>query len=178
MDKEKFFNAYREHFGNLNQSQVDGLNSILDSSAGLIDCIEQLAYILATIKHETADTFQPIAEYGKGRGRPYGKRDPETGQIYYGRGYPQLTWRGNYAKMSKVVGVDLVKFPDLALHPDISFRILYAGMKDGLYTGHKLSDYITTEYYDFFHARKIINGLDQAKRIQDYADKFLLCLQA
>jgi hypothetical protein len=35
--------------------------------------------------------MQPIEEYGKGRGMPYGKPDPTTGQVYYGRGFVQLT---------------------------------------------------------------------------------------
>ena len=44
--------------------------------------------------------MQPIEEYGKGKGRPYGIKDRETGETYFGRGYVQLTWRENYARQT------------------------------------------------------------------------------
>ena len=49
--------------------------------------LRQTAYMLATAKHETANTFAPIEEYGKGKGLPYGKPDRKTGLVYFGRGY-------------------------------------------------------------------------------------------
>ncbi len=75
--------------------------------------------MLATAYWETAQTMEPIEEYGKGAGRPYGEPDPATEQTYYGRGYVQLTWLPNYEKASKEIydiefdagGVDLVNNP-------------------------------------------------------------------
>ena len=73
INREKFFDGARKKFGSLSQSQVDGYNFILNE----LDChnlsIPEKAYILATIKWETASTMQPIAEYGKGSTRAYGK---------------------------------------------------------------------------------------------------------
>ncbi|MEE4406756.1 hypothetical protein [Enterobacter mori] len=82
-----------------------------------------LAYVLATTYHETAFTMQPIEEYGKGAGHPYGEPDPETGLAYYGRGYVQLIWKDNYQKVQDSVvdlntlayDVPLVMQPDLVL---------------------------------------------------------------
>ena len=43
----------------------------------------QGAYILATTWHETATTMLPIAEYGKGGGRPYGTWQRNSkGELY------------------------------------------------------------------------------------------------
>ncbi|HEX6623411.1 MAG TPA: hypothetical protein VF064_06835, partial [Pyrinomonadaceae bacterium] len=57
-----FFNGYRDLYGKLNQTQVSGLDNLL----GYIELdndvadVRWAAYMLATIKHECADTFQPI----------------------------------------------------------------------------------------------------------------------
>ena len=73
------------------------------------------AYILATAKHETANRLVPVREgmvnFDKAARRiakrmwglkitrlPYYKPDKITGQVYYGRGFVQLTWAENYKK--------------------------------------------------------------------------------
>jgi hypothetical protein len=43
------------------------------------------------------------------------------------------------------------------------------GMEKGLYTGKKLSDYINQSRCDYVQSRRIINGMDRAKLIADYA---------
>ena len=43
------------------------------------------------------------------------------------------------------------------------------GMRNGLFTGKKLSDYISSPVCDYKNARRIINGVDQAARIAEYA---------
>jgi hypothetical protein len=71
------------------------------------------AYMLATVRVETARTWHPVQEYGKGstladwwdyfesryRGR-YGNDQPGDGFRYRGRGYVQLTFNDNYKKFS------------------------------------------------------------------------------
>ena len=68
IDRENFFSAVRDAVfgGNLGQSQVDGLDFILDSWEGDgADKDERwLAYVLATAHHETARKMQPIHEFG------------------------------------------------------------------------------------------------------------------
>lgn len=174
VDRTEFYEKINPLFGSFKQSQVDGCNIILDyhDKNGYYDG-RQLAYILATVFHETARTMQPIAEYGKGKNRRYGKTDPVTGFSYYGRGYVQLTWDYNYKKMSDIVGVDLYKNPDLAMQPDIAIQILFYGMAHGTFTGKKLDDYFNDEKSDAFNARKIINGLDKAVLIEGYYNTFL-----
>lgn len=181
LNREVFFNKVRDIFGgSLNQEQVNGCNLILDYYEDKQDIytLPQLAYILATAFHETAYTMQPIAEYGKGYGKKYGIPDPGTGKTYYGRGYVQLTWKSNYKFQDDKLGLkgELVKDPNLAMQPAIALEILFQGMKEGDFTGKKLSDYINNENINFRSARKIINGLDKCDKIAGYAEKFLKAL--
>jgi hypothetical protein len=137
----------------------------------------QVAYVLATVRWETRYTYKPIAENGNGAGRPYGIPDPETGQVYYGRGYCQITWKSNYERFSKVVGYDLVAQPDLALEPSVAYRILSVGMREGLFTGKKLDDYINDAGANYVDARRIINDQDHAQTIAGFAERFYMILQ-
>ena len=102
IDRTKFFDSVRESLfgGEMSQSQVDGMNAILTcwEAQRSADDLRWLAYVLATTYHETAQTMQPIEEYGKGSGHDYGEPDPKTGQCYYGRGFVQLTWADNYQR--------------------------------------------------------------------------------
>lgn len=176
INRSFFFDQARKTLfdGKLKQSQVDGLTAILDGwEKGYAKKDDRwLAYMLATTHHETDRTMQPIREYGRGKGRPYGKVDPETGQVYYGRGFVQLTWRDNYAAMSKIVGADLVKDADLALRLDYAAIILFEGMIRGSFTGKKLATYFSPSAEDWVNARRIINGLDKANAIAAYGKAY------
>ena len=104
IDRITFFYDVRVKLfgGRLDQRQVDGMNAILDAGKGAISTdLRWLAYTLATSFWETAHTMWPIEEWGKGQGQPYGMPDPATAQVYYGRGFVQLTWKANYATMGK-----------------------------------------------------------------------------
>ena len=138
-----------------------------------------LAYMLATAHHETARTMQPIAEYGKGKTRPYGQRlkqsgkpYTDTGAIFFGRGYVQLTWYENYDKAGRKLGLDLLHDPLLAMIPAVAAKIMFAGMTEGWFTGKKLSDYFNDTKEDWVNARRIINGTDRADLIAGYGKKY------
>ena len=179
-DRKPFFDAVRHapFPGRLTKAQVEGTEAILDEwqRRGLTD-MRWLAYILATAFHETAATMRPIEEYGKGRGRTYGRPDPITGKTYYGRGFVQLTWKSNYETMGRLLGLDLVDRPELALDPDHATAILFEGVIGGHFTGHALADYLNDTRTDFVGARRIINGRDRAERIARYAESFLDALE-
>lgn len=179
INRDKFFTRARASVfhGVMNQSQVDGTNSIIDAFEKEYPQgdMRWLAYMLATVFHETAQTMQPIAEYGKGRGRPYGVVQP-NGHVYYGRGYVQLTWPNNYKVMSPVVGVDLFDDPEQAMQPSIAAKIMIYGMEHGTFTGRKLADYFNEHQTDFLDARGIINGKDCEAQIAAYARNFYAAL--
>jgi peptidoglycan hydrolase-like protein with peptidoglycan-binding domain len=139
---------------------------------------EQIAYVLATVQLETVDTFQPVKEayYLGAKAEAYRKNNLRY-YPYYGRGYVQLTWKENYAKYGKLLGLEMVTSPDLALRPDVSLYVLVHGMKTGGFTGKKLSDYITASSVDFRKARAIINGTNKADVIAGYARKWLSSLK-
>lgn len=174
VNRFNFYTILRQSFGNLSQEQVDNINFLLDclEKDDLLVNFNHAAYVLATVKHETADTYAPIAEYGKGKGRVYGNPDAETGQTYYGRGYVQLTWKDNYRTFGNLLGIDLLNSPDLAMVPADAYKIMSIGMVKGLFTGKKLSDFDSLDQFDFLHARKIINGMDRAVTIAKYARVF------
>lgn len=180
IDRKRFFDGYRATFGPLKQSQVDGLEMILgfmERDSHLSD-IRYVAYMLATVKHECDESWQPVEERGKGRGRPYGEAhliqegDGVRKCVYYGRGYVQLTWSTNYARIGKQLGIPLLVHPEMALQPEIAYEIMSRGMREGLFTGMRLSDYISAQRCDYLNARRIINGLDRAGEIAAYARKF------
>jgi len=176
LNRKFFFDYVRNYlFGQrLRPSQVNGLTAIMnewDSSSSKKDD-RWLAYMLATTHHETDKTMQPIQEYGKGKGKPYGIADPITGQAYFGRGFVQLTWKRNYQVMSRITGVDLVNKPDRAMDLPIATKILFYGMFNGSFTGKKLGDYFSPVKEDWVGARRIINALDKANIIADYAKRY------
>jgi hypothetical protein len=188
MNRETFFaHIRREPFsGKMTPSQVSGVNDLLDAWNNSLD-VRWLAYVLATVFHETAARMQPVRE-GLARSDasarrilakyPYAQPDPVTGHAYYGRGHVQLTWRRNYEKLGKPLGIDLVSNPDLALDPAISLRVLFLGMTNGLYTGKSLGDYFSAVRDDPVGARRIVNGTDRAGLIAGYHHAFLSAIQA
>lgn len=96
---------------------------------GILDS-NVLAYALATIEHETDETFEPLEEIG---GRVSARRlGYEGGMNYFGRGYIQLTHLRNYKMIGERIGMGdkLVKNPELAGTPEIAAAILAAFFKD------------------------------------------------
>ncbi len=176
-DRQKFSAEFEKELGKAPPSALLTLLKSIEADGAVTD-VKQVAYMLATVKHETAHTYEAIEEYGKGRGHEYGKKI--NGKAYYGRGFVQLTWLSNYRRLGKELGIGekLVEQPELALQSDIAYRIMSAGMRKGLFTGRKLSDYIGGGKADYVNARKIINGLDRAKLIAGYAKKFEKVLTA
>ena len=129
----------------------------------------QIHYIIATVDYETNGTFLPVKEaYWLSEG--WRKRNLRY-YPYYGRGLVQITWKANYKKFSKLMDIDLVSNPDLALEIDNAVYILVYGFKHGVFTGKKISDYINLNRTDFKSARKVINGNDRAVYIAKLAQQ-------
>lgn len=190
IDRGGFFSMYMEEYGPLDPTQLTGLERLLDyiDRDPEIKDVRWAAYMLATVKLECWDTWQPIRERGKGAGRFYGKPVTVTGSdgkkythTYYGRGYVQLTLPGNYSEVSKKLGLgdELLIRPDGVLEPDLAYKIMSLGMRKGWFRGKKLSDYINGRTTDYKNARNIINSnLDEWERIKGYAEKLEAMLTA
>lgn len=153
--------------GEVGKKRIEGIDTILDEWESRDDITaNQLAYIFATAIWETGYTVQPIKEGG---GEAYLK----TKKYYpwYGRGYVQLTWEKNYKFAGDKIGVNLIADKNKALNPDVAIKVLFEGMRDGWFTGKKLSNYIVGNSYDYVEARRIINGVDKKNEIAAIALK-------
>ncbi|MEM7360776.1 MAG: hypothetical protein AAF431_16925 [Pseudomonadota bacterium] len=191
----KFFSEYRQEFGRLRQGMVTGLELLGRQMAedSQIKNIRSAAYMLATVKHECADRWHPITEFGKKSyfdkyepgtsiGRRLGNTEKGDGWRYRGRGYVQITGRANYKRLSDELNLpeeeNLIDHPENTLVPAVAYGIMSVGMRKGLFTGKKLSDYFNSSKTDYLNARRIINGRDQWRLIRDYAQAFDRILRA
>jgi predicted chitinase len=178
INRRKFYVGYRKEYGKLSQAQVNSIECIFNEvELQKIEDLRQVAYMFATVYHETARTMLPIEEYGKGRTRIYGKRYKHSGAPYstkygimYGRGYVQLTWYENYELMGRLLCLDLLNHPELALVPQHAAKIMVEGMTKGSsnvgdFTGKCLELYFTDTVENPKGARRIINGTDKDDEI-------------
>lgn len=217
MDRSKLFPAVRSSLfgGSLAQTQVDGINALLDACDALnVTDPRQIAYILASPMIETGGSFVPIteslnysstaltakfgkritpalaAQYGRTSAHPanqeaigniiyggpwgaanLGNTQPGDGFLFRGRGLVQTTGRRLYAIFGHADN------PDDVCDVKVSADIMVKGMRDGTFTGKKLSDYFGVAT-DWVNARRIVNGLDRATDIANDAQKFFVAIKA
>jgi putative chitinase len=145
-NRKTFFDSFKKEFGPLEQKQVAGLEFLLTAMEAdeHVSDVRHFAYMLATTKHETADTFHPIHEFGSrkyftGRyggqtalGRRLGNDTPEEGALYAGVGDVQLTGESNFERAE----IELrTQYPDVVA--DFEAR---AGRKFDLTVGDQPDD--------------------------------------
>ncbi|WP_374387110.1 glycoside hydrolase family 19 protein [Brevundimonas sp.] len=180
--------------GRLTKLQVEGVERLIgawDRHGSKDD--RQLAYLLATIFHETGGRMQPVREtfatsdaqairrldaaMAAGRLRQVSK--PYWRDGWFGRGDVQTTHERNYRKVGEAIGVDLVADPGKLLNPDVSAKAAIVGMLQGVFVpGHDLDRYFNPDREDPEGARRIINGTDKASLIAGYYRNFLDSIQA
>lgn len=173
MNRPSFFDALRGGAmfpRGYAQGQVDGLNAILDEAGKRGTPLRHLAYILATIAHETGQKMQPIEEnlnYSAKRltevwpkrfptlasAKPYASNPKAlAGKVYGGRKelgntQPGDGWRYRGRGLPQITGrANYAKFgiadtPDDALKMSVALRITFDGMTKGMFTGRKLADF-------------------------------------
>jgi putative chitinase len=174
IDRHKLFDTTRANlFGVITQSQVDGINDIVTEWEAVNNQdYRQLAYVLGTVYHESAATMQPVKEHG---GEAYLKA--KAYYPYYGRDLVQTTWLRNYEKVKEFSGIDVVTYPDLIGKMPLAAKVAVYFMNKGYFTGKKLSHFFNDTTEDWYHARRIINGLDKADLVASYGKKFYDGLQ-
>lgn len=138
----------------------------------MIPIVENMNYTAARIVQVWPSRFKSVAEAQPYAHNPeklgnnvYGNRlgngPPSSGDgyRYRGRGIgAQFTGKENYIKFGKLFEVDLVNNPELAVDLNLGAKILYKGSIEGLFTGRKLSDYITKDSVDYKNARRVVNA--------------------
>ncbi len=186
IDRDKFFEEYREQFGKIKYKQtVSNINTMLDNLirySHLFDSkvyIHQMAYICATVHHETGSRYSAFKEKRQVSTNTAYRRmikrlqDRYWYSGYYGRGPVQLTWKRNYEWAERVTNQPLVENPDLLLDDlDLGYEVTIKGITSGAYTGKALSAYINQNSVNYHRARRVVNGMDKAQKIADYARKF------
>ena len=206
MDRAKFFARLKgaaPFSGKLSAPQVQGIEAILDSAErNRVTDPRQVAHVLGEVFHETGGHMLPIKETvfpshkdknpsdkmvisRLDRAWKAGKlgtvKTPYWRDGWFGRGPIQITHKTNYEKLGKVLGVDLVGKPELALDPKIGADIAVVGCRDGLFRkGHKLSTYFSASKNDPRGARNIVNG-DVKKNggvVADHHAAFLAAINA
>lgn len=181
-DKAAFYKAIRgKLFGpTLDQPEVDGCEAVLNALPGLP--LSHAAYCLATAYHETNATMKPVREaywLSEEWRKTHLRYWP-----WYGRGYPQLTWKVNYERADKELHLNgaLLANPDLAMDLPIAAKIMRLGMAGGWFTGRSLLSYLPSSglatVKQFEDARRIINGTDRAHLVATYALTFQDALKA
>ncbi|TCL76162.1 hypothetical protein [Rhizobium sp. BK251] len=190
----------------LKPSQVSGHNAILDEwERTMADEDDRwLAYMLATVYHETDRKIQPIEENlnysAQGLLNTFRDYFTPTQAVAYARQPERIANRayanrlGNGDESSgdgwKFRGRGFVQItgrtnyrkygiendPGAALDPAKATHILFDGMTHGRFTGKKLEDYFHGEEADWVNARRIINRLDRAEDIARYAKAYYAAL--
>lgn len=174
----KSFSLLREGLfqGSLSQVQVAALNYLVQRCEEYQLTYPEAAYVLATAYHETAATMLPIKERGSDTYLRSKKYYPHIGY-----GYVQLTWEANFRRVGKLIGVDLLNYPEKALEKEIASEILIKGMVFGWFTGvgfHRKCPVYRYNLASYVRARKIVNGTDKAEKIAEYAMTFEKALRS
>jgi putative chitinase len=172
MDLPAFYNRVRAKVGKLSTEQVAGLEAVLAAAKGAP--LAHAAYMLATAWHETNATMQPVREaYWLSE---EWRRKNLRYWPFYGRGYVQLTWEGNYRRADEELdlGGTLLAKLDRAMEPAIAAAIMRRGMAEGWFSkGATLARYLPDKgpatAPQYRQARRIINGLDAADKVAAYA---------
>ena len=177
MNRKVFFDSIRPALfpKGLLASQVDGITKILDYRDAAWPAMpdNELAYVLATTKWETGHSMQPVSEgYPMTGARLRAFQRGLRYAPFWGRGLVQITHDYNYQKFG------IKNDPDAALKWPTALDILFRGMIFGMFTGKRLSDYFSDQGADWFNARRIVNGLDQADHIAAQAKAFFTALEA
>ena len=162
-DKGSFVaGSYRDFEGNITKAFL---------ALGYTDP-NQLAYILATVSHESGDGKYCEEIDGRNQALANGY---SGGENFFGRGYVQLTHDYNYRKFSKVLGVDLVANPSALCDPQNAARVAVIGsmQQEFSFTGVTLPQFVGGGKKDFYNARTVINGLDAASSIAAIAENYV-----
>ncbi|QKD02719.1 M15 family peptidase [Mesorhizobium loti R88b] len=197
MNRAVFYNEIRDDLfgGALSKAQVAGMEDVLNVRDRLYPSCDDrwLAYILATVYHETGRRMVPVREgfastddgaiaavtrlFNEGKIR-VNYAIPVNGVSYFGRGRVQNTWLANYRKLETRFQQPFVNNPGLLIsRPDIDAEVTVTGHVEGIWTGRKLSDFINNAGCDYTGARSIVSS-DRAGDIAGYAVNFENAIRA
>lgn len=174
---------------------------LLDAArSGGVTHTRRIAYLLATAQH-AAHFGARLEELGAGPigdgidrsferyepgtrlGNRLGNTQPGDGERFRGRGFIHVRGRSAYAAWSQrlampeqqVGGVPLayfVAYPAALAQPNIAAQTLVRGMRDGLFTGFALGNYVNDKKTDYHGARRVVGGTEHARDVAEIAVAF------
>lgn len=81
------------------------------------------------------------------------------GYLFRGRGYNQLTGRGNYKGYGDRIGINLVANPDLVSTPEVANKVIIAFMKAGIDKLKRLGKFSGKDINDFPDQKSAYNAV-------------------
>jgi putative chitinase len=150
IDKESGFKPQTEiSYANTSNARIRSIYK--DRTASLSDDV------LNTLKKDPVKFFNFVYgnKYGNG---------PTEGFTYRGRGFNQLTYKGNYKYYSDILKLDLVKNPDLVNDTAVAAKIVAAYFKENFKNNAKIvkARYGANNINDFKDARTAVNAFYNA----------------
>lgn len=114
--------SVRSSFGK--RSNPIGKGNIEDMTA------EQIEDLWVGSPEKSQDLFNYVYGSKTQTGRDLGNTEEGDGYKYRGRGLIQVTGKGNYKRLSKIMGLDLVGDPDLILQPEVAIKAAAVWLTD------------------------------------------------
>ena len=125
IDHESGFRARSE---NLNYSSAERIRSVFGKNKGISGMSDEEVAKLVNNPEALANVV--YADKNRSSKSKMGNTEDGDGYKYRGRGMIQLTGKANYEKYGKLLGIDLVKNPDLANDPAIAAQLATAYWKE------------------------------------------------
>ncbi|MBK7870869.1 MAG: hypothetical protein IPJ74_09365 [Saprospiraceae bacterium] len=157
----------------LNSTNLEAIELLTKEFARIGDGdIRKLAYVFASAEHESrlGDLMTELGDrsyFDKYENRKdLGNTQPGDGYRFRGRGYIQITGRSNYNKFSKLLGIDLVGNPNLAIQSEIAAKIAVYGMVNGSFRGKSLAKYFNSYRTDWSMQGRLLMAMFQKTEYQ------------
>lgn len=149
IDKESGFKPQSEQ--SYANTSNDRIRSIFSSTRSLSDAD------LTNLKKDPVKFFNFV--YGGKFGN-----SATDGFTYRGRGFNQLTFKGNYDKFGKILNMDLVNHPDLVNDPKVAAKIVAAYFKEQFTNNADivLKRYKAKSINDFKNSKTAVNAFYNA----------------
>lgn len=177
IDRNIFIDGIKNELfeGKLSERQLESINLILDEceSQGVGE-LRQIAFIFATAYHFTYNPFKldqqrltPAIERGASftlKGASY--------YPYFSRGYCTIRGKHLYRSECERTGHALLYDPDLLLTPSIASNSIVYGMKNGIYFGRRLDQFISGKMADYNKASRIVGDIKNRFLVSKSAVRF------
>jgi predicted chitinase len=146
------------------QSEISYANTDNDCIRSIFSKTKKLSdQDLNSLKSDPVKFFNLVYGPDANKTTKYGN-GPSDGYTYRGRGFNQLTFKGNYKKYGDLIKMDLVTSPDLVNDPKVAAKVVAAYFKETFKNNAKLvkSRYGASNINDFKDEKNAVNAFYNA----------------